>query len=564
MAATPKNSRFRRWLPWSVLGCAVLTIAVVALVWSLWPEAERAQPTLTEETTQIVEPPGPDEPKKEPDQPVFRVTISKETTRITEPLRADGYVDYVKALNQHAGKGVTPETNAAVPLCRVIGPKKLEPGTSGPFYKLLGIEPLAAEGDYWVDSYDYVRKRNPGKTPEDRRKFENEFTEQLFRTLKSPWSKRDCPLMAGWLAANERPLRLLVEGTRRPHFYWPLVGSDEDDAVISVKTWYGLGETRAITRALLARALLRADSGRIDDAWADLMACHRLARHVSRESSQYASLVGIAIEQMTCHAEAALVHHVNLSVRQIERFMAELAKLPPLGDLADKFDMLERYIFLDNVRTVAQGGPDIFAQMSDQLDEWGELDESSTASHKHRASKVAVDWDHLLRTINTCYDHLAAAARQPTRAERRKAMGNIPDDVKQAVEKMKNAKAPKVVSETMANLFVRHLLPGNLNVDDSADKAAARLDLTRLALALAAYRAESGSYPAKLADLSPEYLAKVPLDIFSAADFRYRTGKGGYRLWSVGRNGRDDGGMGQEDVEGYEGDGDDLLIATPK
>ena len=79
----------------------------------------------------------------------------------------------------------------------------------------------------------------------------------------------------------------------------------------------------------------------------------------------------------------------------------------------------------------------------------------------------------------------------------------------------------------------------------------------------AAHRAESASYPAKLADLAPKYLAKVPKDIFSATDFRYRAGKGGYRLWSVGPNGRDDSGKGP-DVEDYEGEGDDLLIATPE
>ena len=46
--------------------------------------------------------------------PGLLVTISKETTYITEPLRADGYPDYVAALNQRFSQGVTPENNAAV------------------------------------------------------------------------------------------------------------------------------------------------------------------------------------------------------------------------------------------------------------------------------------------------------------------------------------------------------------------------------------------------------------------------------------------------------------------
>ncbi len=36
------------------------------------------------------------------------ITISKETTGITEPLRKNGYVDYLLVLNGRFGQGVTP------------------------------------------------------------------------------------------------------------------------------------------------------------------------------------------------------------------------------------------------------------------------------------------------------------------------------------------------------------------------------------------------------------------------------------------------------------------------
>ena len=43
-----------------------------------------------------------------------------------------------------------------------------------------------------------------------------------------------------------------------------------------------------------------------------------------------------------------------------------------------------------------------------------------------------------------------------------------------------------------------------------------QFELTRLAFALAAYHADRGTYPAKLADLVPKYVAEVPKDIFNA------------------------------------------------
>ncbi|MFP6600890.1 MAG: hypothetical protein VB862_00040, partial [Pirellulaceae bacterium] len=41
-------------------------------------------------------------------------TVSKETTRITSPLRKDGYVDYLAAINVLSSRGVTPENNVFV------------------------------------------------------------------------------------------------------------------------------------------------------------------------------------------------------------------------------------------------------------------------------------------------------------------------------------------------------------------------------------------------------------------------------------------------------------------
>ena len=92
-----------------------------------------------------------------------------------------------------------------------------------------------------------------------------------------------------------------------------------------------------------------------------------------------------------------------------------------------------------------------------------------------------------------------------------------------------------------------------------------QFELTKLAFALAAYRADHGSYPAKLADLKPKYVAEVPQDIFSAAELHYKPDGAGYLLYSVGVNGKDDGGRTMDERKDGE-DCDDLAIrirATP-
>jgi hypothetical protein len=86
-----------------------------------------------------------------------------------------------------------------------------------------------------------------------------------------------------------------------------------------------------------------------------------------------------------------------------------------------------------------------------------------------------------------------------------------------------------------------------------------QFELIRLAFALAAYHADRGAYTAKLAELAPKYVAEVPKDIFNASELHYRQEGGGYLLYSVGVNGKDDGGRGHDDRKPWR-DWDDLAV----
>ncbi len=95
-------------------------------------------------------------------KPRVLVTISKETTYITEPLRADGYPDYVAALDRRFSRDVTPENNAAVPFWQAMGPSALDKRDREKYFQMLGIAPLPEQGDYFVRS---GRLRRPPQRP---------------------------------------------------------------------------------------------------------------------------------------------------------------------------------------------------------------------------------------------------------------------------------------------------------------------------------------------------------------------------------------------------------------
>jgi hypothetical protein len=69
--------------------------------------------------------------------------------------------------------------------------------------------------------------------------------------------------------------------------------------------------------------------------------------------------------------------------------------------------------------------------------------------------------------------------------------------------------------------------------------------MTLLAFALAGYRADHmGKYPPTLAELAPAYIDVLPKDPFTDGDLHYKSDGEGYLLYSVGPNGKDDGGLG--------------------
>lgn len=92
-------------------------------------------------------------------------------------------------------------------------------------------------------------------------------------------------------------------------------------------------------------------------------------------------------------------------------------------------------------------------------------------------------------------------------------------------------------------LLARHIVPA---VGKAAQRFAlgqTSLDQALIACALERHRLGRGGYPATLAELVPDYLAKVPHDIMDGQPMRYRLADGKFTLYSIGVNGADDGGQ---------------------
>ena len=65
--------------------------------------------------------------------------------------------------------------------------------------------------------------------------------------------------------------------------------------------------------ALVVRAMQRLQEGNRDQAWADLLACHRIARLTGQGPTLIDLLVAVTIDGMACVADQAVLRDARLT-----------------------------------------------------------------------------------------------------------------------------------------------------------------------------------------------------------------------------------------------------------
>ncbi len=510
----------------------------------------------------------------EQQKPRVLVTISKETTYITGPLRKDGYVNYLAALNERCKKGVTRENNAAVLFWQAMGPGEIKPEMRRRYFQMLEMQPLPEHGNYFISLSKYVRQLQDAhdpRVPEVTTDGQDPIEDQLTAAIRRPWSKKEFPVIADWLAANEKPLVMLVEASKRTRWFEPLVCGDSEEGMAIAALLPAADRSREAARALVARSMLRLKDGKLDAAWDDLLDCHRFARLVGQGSTVIDALVAVAIDGMACAGDQEVLQTAALGASRVAKMREDLVRLAPLPKMADKIDVAERFMFLDCVASVAREG---FSSISGLIG--SDKPKSRIDSVLDAATDAAINWDVVLRMGNPWYDRLVAACRKPTRSERQAEFAKIEKDITALAAEARDrtsmaisvllGRPRKVVSEWNGKMFVGLFLPGLSAMVNAEDRGTMQFEVPRLGFALAAYRADHGAYPERLSDLSPRYFAKVPGDIFANdGPLHYQRQGAGYLLYSVGANGRDDGGRGYSDrKEGESEDWDDLAVRVDR
>lgn len=433
------------------------------------------------------------------------ITVSRETTHLVAPLKADGTPDYAAALNLSHGRGVTPETNAALPLLQAVGPRDLSDAAWAGILERVGLpedavgrQHLTPVGGLYAD---------------------------VLRAMEGPWREADLPAVAAWLNANDNPLALVKDASRRSRLWipWPEGGSLTRAEAMSPTPY------REAARALVARAMRRLGAGDGPGAASDLVAVVRLGNLFGQGSHLGESVFGSELRSLG--AERLPVVASRLTGAQARATLAELREAEAFPSPLERLSRGERYVVLDFAIRLAQEGE------RKGPSAWRVLLEPTGAEVKVPAGLYSVppekvDWDAVLEDINRWHDRNAAALRKPLGHARSEALAALrrdfswmhaAEDVLREPELGRALRQPGKdprLSQAFASVIARVArTPGEGRALLPWYEAGAAFRLAEASLVLVAERERWGGFPADPAALRS--LAGDSLPAGEADGYRY-------------------------------------------
>ena len=459
------------------------------------------------------------------------IVVSKETTYVTGPLRPDGSVDFAAALNELAGKGVTKENNAAVPLLQIVGLspmyRETEQGreTTKEIIRQFGIQPGK------LDLYPLAK--------------EEEFT------LRRPWKADEAEALATWLANNQAALDTCVQAFQRSRYFVPTVQSQ---SFWEPSSGTMVSSARALAKLLIARGFLHAEAGEYKEAWRDIQAARQFGTLFEQEPLILGVLGSVAILNLADTAMQRLALH-GADKTLLSAMLDDVSRRPaPNLDWALHTERV--YLVYANCEILKA-----FHDNTSEAAKMLELPDGQkwTSGEEKRLLAILRDVDHneAMTAFNRHLDANDAIVKIKDFHRRQAAARKYNEQQEQVRATLKKQRLPKAdaSAQVKTQWFVDVmtftsglLLPAQVKLHDMIDRSEQSRRITMVALALEMHKREHGVYPKTLDALAPAYLKAVPTDLFSGKALVYKPHDGTYDLYSVGPDGKDDGGHERDDI----------------
>ncbi len=443
------------------------------------------------------------------------IRVGPRTTYFPGPLLPDGTVNYVAAYNIMAGKGVTAHNNAAIPLIRLFRPS---PSRLGKHWRLVlkemhytpgkGPEPEFMPFQKYLRLHPVAKKlQTAGGLPLT--------MGRAVRAHMHPWRQSDDPALARYLHSQMGAFAALRRAVRRRQLFLPASGHHADIGPVGNL----LLCCRSIGRALTARATLDLGRHHVRRALGDLRAAQRLGALMGQTPSMIYGLIGQHIARRAMRAELFLVTRpkAGISLALFKAIAAHRCRRP-LWSCPHEFDTgqrLQLLAFVTEMYRVAQGesrkplrgafpkfGPSLLTDM--------------------------VNWNSVLRRCNRMMNAIVRAQKLKSLV----AALRVRQFESRHEFKLRYLRPPEAYLHSTRMMFtlIARMRASTHAAEIIATNGHMQPRILRVAVALAIYHAKTRTFPASLRDLAPQYIKKIPSDLFTGQPLIYHRVHTGYFL----------------------------------
>ncbi|HUU42400.1 MAG TPA: hypothetical protein VMX57_01385 [Planctomycetota bacterium] len=343
---------------------------------------------------------------------------------------------------------------------------------------------------------------------------------------REPWTEAETKEARKLLGEAADALGLLRQAASMKKCRFPLDYEGPAYAVLLPQ----LSRMQQFSRLMRFSARLQLADAKADAALVDCLTLVRMSRATEGEPILITRLVETAIRGVAAKAFEETLDRLEPSEKALREALAELRDLDDRKAYVQSMRG-ERCMGIELIEASVKD-PGALKQVLGEEPTWADRVKGWFAGPVLYAAG--------LKYLDVMEDYVTLAAK-PTH--------EVKDKVAALMDRIEKEK------RNPNNMFVGILLPALEKAGLAYDGGIARMQCTRLALALRLYRMKHDAYPDKLDALVPDCFDKLPVDPFSGKGYLYRREGKGFVVYSVSGNGTDDGGADNRSI----GEGDLVL-----
>ena len=351
---------------------------------------------------------------------------------------------------------------------------------------------------------------------------------RLYTNWPTDFNETDQNTLRHWVASNEQAFEHFRDACRKP-YYWMERKSGKDNSVIDIKL-AELNIFRELTRAMLWDAKIKAIQGQFQPAFENILTCYSAGRHKCRPNLLLTEqLNGLELKKEALDSALVILNNTKVKDKALGFLQNALQSKLNTDDYIPSiqtktyllYDVLQRK-FIDNGKGTGRLAFNVNLEYITLGGIWPNLKRKLYYCFKGPTRNEIVEQ---IEQAITMYDPIMTKTPWQTK--------NEGSDYLKEIQKIKEG-----------SYFLEHIGESTESIFYSYHKTKAQTEALITIIAILRFNNAKGYLPETLDELvSTGYLKAVPSDPYSSGPLVYKRTEDNFKLYSVGKDYSDDGGV---------------------